>query len=501
MTQRSTLKTASFLLLLASITQGDVPVFHYKTKEALVGQNVSLPCFLENISGITIVSAEWKNSFSKLALYVSNYGHKMFSPNVTLKTIYKDNNTLLGTRLELQNISKKDAGTYTCDISAFPTGSHQGQTKLSIKDKIECNRNSSIEVHFGKNVTIHCQEFSNVTYTWTKDEVVVSDSSSLHLQSVSVASAGLYTLTVHTGNSLLQKAFNISVSTQTTSYWADASTLSPHNSSSSNENGTTRYSSVITFATENTQNTTGSTMYNTSLSYTQSEPHNTTLSYNGSESFATVSTVSQHFNQSEASTGLSQSETYNTTLRYNHSESFDTVSTVSQHFNHSEIFNRNMSYNHTVKIHTTQPYVNNTSNVSIVYDSAPNEAEHPSKASKSTTPAPTTFLGTAGATLPSRPGHTTYTSDVTGQQDPADSEGRSHLVLALIIIGSVLLIIVALIMYRRRVLKKRDDLPPPFKPPPPPVKYTAVRNPPQFFPTDRCNSVTMISMEKRHSFV
>uniref|UniRef100_A0A3B3ZX59 Ig-like domain-containing protein n=1 Tax=Periophthalmus magnuspinnatus TaxID=409849 RepID=A0A3B3ZX59_9GOBI len=102
-------------------------------KRALVGQNVSLPCFLENISGITIVSAEWKNSFSKLALYVSNYGHKMFSPNVTLKTIYKDNNTLLGTRLELQNISKKDAGTYTCDISAFPTGSHQGQTKLSIK--------------------------------------------------------------------------------------------------------------------------------------------------------------------------------------------------------------------------------------------------------------------------------------------------------------------------------------------------------------------------------
>ncbi|KAJ0061629.1 hypothetical protein NL108_005691 [Boleophthalmus pectinirostris] len=492
MIQGSALKTASFLLLLASITQGfrDVPVFHYKTKEALVGQNVSLPCFFENIGNMTYVSSEWKRNSSKLALHNSIHGYSFFSPNVTLKTIKNGKDQLIGTRLEFPNTDKGDTGTYICEIGAFPIGNHRRQTELRIKDMIECDRNSIIEVHSGENVTIHCHEFASVTYTWTKEEVVVSNSPSLHLLSVSVFNAGLYTLSVHTGNSLLHKEFSITVSSQSTDYYADASTLSPD--SSSNENETTTYSPVTTFATENTQkatttipisnsqpanlqNTTDTTMYHTSN--IQSESYNTTL---------TVSTVSEHFNQSLTSKGFGQSETYNTTLAYNQSESFDTVSIGSEHFNQLETFNTSMSYNHPVTNYTTQPYVNDASFVTVDYDSALNEAE-------STTSPPTTFLG-----IPT----VEDTSDVTDQQGPADNEESSHLGLTLLIIGGVLLIIGALFLYRRRVLKKRGDLPPPFKPPPPPVKYTAVRTAPQSFPTDRCNSITMpISMEKRQAFV
>ncbi|XP_072301615.1 uncharacterized protein [Eucyclogobius newberryi] len=448
MTPRSAQKTAFFLLLASITTQGlqDVQMFHYKTKEALMGQNTSLTCFLENISDITVVSIEWKKKDSepsKLALYSPRYG-STFSPNVTLKTIENDKGNLTGTELRLLNIDKGDAGTYVCIIATFPLGSLQKETELRVKDEIECNMNNSIEVNSAENVTILCEEFMDVTYRWTKDEVVVSDSSSLNLQSVSEASAGLYTLTVHTGNSLLQKAFNVTVSTQTT----DASTPSPHLNRSA-ESETTRYSQDTTFATDVTQkattiptphsqsekspNTSASAMYETTLSYNQSETHDTTLNYNESESIYTVSNASLHFNRSE------------------------TVTT-------------NTSYNRSVTIGTTLPFEIDA------------RTENASGIIESTASAPTT------ATI--NPTSTPDTSDVTTQPAPGATTAWSRLGWTLLIIMGVFLIIVALVLCRRRVIKNRMDLPPPpFKPPPPPVKYTAVRNPPQPYPTDWCNSV------------
>uniref|UniRef100_A0AAV2J7A7 Ig-like domain-containing protein n=1 Tax=Knipowitschia caucasica TaxID=637954 RepID=A0AAV2J7A7_KNICA len=156
----------------------------------------------------------------------------------------------------LNNKEDKDhAGTYVCSIHAFPTGSLQRETELRLKGKIECDMNSSIVINLGENVTIQCSHDTEVAYTWTKDEVVVSNSSSLHLQSVSETSAGIYTLTAHTGNRRLKQEFKISISTNTSASWSDAPTLSfGHNSSSQSEANS--FSPLTTFATENVLNAT-----------------------------------------------------------------------------------------------------------------------------------------------------------------------------------------------------------------------------------------------------
>ncbi|KAK7926184.1 hypothetical protein WMY93_008494 [Mugilogobius chulae] len=356
--------------------------------------------------------------------------------------------------------------------------------------------NNSITVNSGENVTIHCQRFSNITYTWTKDEEVVSDNSDLHLPSVSAASAGLYMLTVNTGNSNLQKAFYITVSTQTTIYWEDASTLPPHHNSSS-ESETTGYTQNTPLTTENTQKLTNAIpiLYNqtdSTMNFTSYTSYNQT-----SEGFShtEADTTTSSYNQSEASESFNQSESHNTTIRYNESESFATVSGVTQHFNHSETFNTNASYNHSVPVHTPRPFVidTRTENLSVTYDSTLNQTERPSKAFKSSTSAPSTEY--------SIPRKTTNSFDFTVRQDPEENESKGHLVGTLIIIIGLLLLIVALFLYRRRVIKKRMDLPPPFKPPPPPTKYAAVKTTSPF-PTDRCNSLTVqSSMEMRHSLV
>uniref|UniRef100_A0A8C6SSF4 Ig-like domain-containing protein n=1 Tax=Neogobius melanostomus TaxID=47308 RepID=A0A8C6SSF4_9GOBI len=115
----------------------DVPVFHYKTKEVLVGQNASLPCLIKNVTyNIVIVSTEWTKKDpkrTKLALFTPGHDYVYFVPNVTLKTIYNGNDRLIGTHVELLNVDKRDAGTYICYMATYPSGSFKRETELKVK--------------------------------------------------------------------------------------------------------------------------------------------------------------------------------------------------------------------------------------------------------------------------------------------------------------------------------------------------------------------------------
>lgn len=208
------------LLLLASISQGiqGVELFHYEKMEAVVGQNVSLPCTLKSATDNKIVSIEWSketNKNTKLGLYSQFYGIHLFWQNITIQ-IEKNGTDVLGSHLKLSDVKKSDEGIYVCDMATFPAGSRRVKTQLIIKDdiKIMCDVNGTVEVHNGENVAIRCTSFPNAQYTWTKNDELLSETESLELWWVTDADAGVYTLTVNTGSKRVRKEFVVTVQPQ-----------------------------------------------------------------------------------------------------------------------------------------------------------------------------------------------------------------------------------------------------------------------------------------------
>ncbi|XP_033996112.1 B-cell receptor CD22-like isoform X2 [Trematomus bernacchii] len=216
------LGTAFSLLLLASITQGlqDVDILHYEKMEAVVGENVTLPCIIQSSPSLTITSVEWRKNKSrntKLAVYTPTYGLSQFWPNVTMQIVPN------GSYLHLHSVETWDSGFYICEIATFPLGSISSETELEIKDEVKllCDAESIVEVHPGENVTISCTAFPADHYKWTKNNTLVSEIQSLELWLVTEAHSGIYTLTVNTGNKSVHKEFSITVLTATTSLRTD----------------------------------------------------------------------------------------------------------------------------------------------------------------------------------------------------------------------------------------------------------------------------------------
>ncbi|XP_033955323.1 nectin-3 isoform X1 [Pseudochaenichthys georgianus] len=223
------LGTAFSLLLLASITQGlqqDVDILHYEKMEAVVGENVTLPCIIQSSPSLTIVSVEWRKNKSgntKLAVYSPNLGLWKFWPNVTMQNVPN------GSYLHLHHVETWDSGFYICEIATFPLGAIRSETELKIKDEVKllCDAESIVEVPSGENVTISCTAFPADHYKWTKNNTLVSESESLELWLVTEAHSGIYTLTVITGNKSVHKRFSITVLTATTSLRTDLMTAPP----------------------------------------------------------------------------------------------------------------------------------------------------------------------------------------------------------------------------------------------------------------------------------
>ncbi|KAL3971026.1 cytoskeleton-associated protein 5 [Sarotherodon galilaeus] len=211
------------LLLLASIRQGiqGAELFHYEKMEAVVGQNVSLPCTVKGPTNIKIVSIEWSketNETTKLCVYSQFYGILLIWKNITIQ-IENNSVDVLGSHLKLSDVKKSDEGIYVCDTATFPDGSKKVKTQLIIKDdiKITCDVNGTVEVQNGENVTIHCTSFPNAEYRWTKNDELLSETESLELGRVTDADAGVYTLTVNRGSKRVHEEFVVTVLTTTTS--------------------------------------------------------------------------------------------------------------------------------------------------------------------------------------------------------------------------------------------------------------------------------------------
>ncbi|KAM9348858.1 uncharacterized protein ABDE67_010899 [Symphorus nematophorus] len=409
------------LLLLASIIQGfqDVEVFHYEKMEAGVGQNIE--------------------------------------------------NNMMGSHLELSEVTKWDSGVYICDLTTFPLGSIRRETVLEIKDvKITCNVNNSVEVHAGKNVTIQCSALPNAQYRWTKNKKLVSENESLALLWVTDAHSGIYTLTVNTGYKSLHKEFIISVLTATTSLRTDLLTISPQ--SNVTEKGLIK----PTDSSFTTSPTIGLSTIDTNVTWTTNIGTDVT---DDNPNPSNVTFTAGHTNYTHTSVTSSPAT---------HTDPY--------HFNISN--NQTINPTHTLKTSTfSDQSVSNNLSTTLSYGSRVTRNESipytvHSEVNSSTSPEEPSTLRSI---MDNRGGTPTLsTGNVTVTKDEGTDGVRSHLLLVVIMVPVLLLIAVACFLYRRQIKKDRMDLPPPFKPPPPPVKYAAVGRreiSTQPFPSSRCNSV------------
>lgn len=120
--------------------QQDVDILHYEKMEAVVGENVTLPCIIQSSPSLTIVSVEWRKNKSgntKLAVYSPNLGLWKFWPNVTMQNVPN------GSYLHLHDVETWDSGFYICEIATYPLGAIRSETELKIKGKTKRMRRSS----------------------------------------------------------------------------------------------------------------------------------------------------------------------------------------------------------------------------------------------------------------------------------------------------------------------------------------------------------------------
>lgn len=432
------LGTTLSLLLLASAVQGVFKVTHLPRMEALVGQNVSLPC-AANDTDAKLVSIEWSLRGTKLVVYTPSMGTHHFWSNLTISIIYNEAKNPIGTYLQLSEARAQDTGVYTCDIATFPYGSARAQTELWIKDfKVTCDVDG-VEVRKGENVTIRCTASSTgARYVWTKGKEIVSEGASLELRGVTEDQGGVYTLTVSADEATLRKEIIITVQTTTTTTTRQPGTVTA-----------SPWTTAESLSTPSDRNLTPSA---TAITYLATPTANSTF-------FESDNTTNEGPSPSNATVTPAASSTLGGA----------NASTTSWTANSS-----------------TTPTIGTGDNLT---DGVPGRS------------GATAMWGTSGAatgngSLPHtdepRPGimgnGTSQTPTVGLEITSTDNaDGRARLVF--IIVPVLLLIVLAAVLYRRQIIKKRMDLPPPFKPPPPPVKYTAARHwEDQSFPVSRCNS-------------
>ncbi|XP_034746276.1 T-cell surface protein tactile isoform X2 [Etheostoma cragini] len=451
----SALGTVFSLLFLASIIQGlrDVEVFHNEKMEAVVGQNVTLPCTVKDSTNLNIVNIEWrknKNEATKLVLYNEKFGFHQFWPNVTMQI----DNKSMGSHLHLFQVTKWDGGFYICDITSFPLGSIRREIELEIKDdvKIMCDMDRIVEVYTGENVTIQCRTFPDAQYKWTKNKIPVSENESLELWCVTAAHTGVYTLTVNTGNKSLHQDFFITVLTATTSLRTDLVTM-PRQSNVTAEG-------LIESADSNftTTPTTGLSTIDSNATWTTVVSDNNPNSRNVTDG--------EHMTSLTNSTHIG-----GTSYPATHTDPYDFNNSTEQEINPTHNLNTSNFFEGSVASNL---------NTTLSYDN---------KVFRSTEDAKNESMGGNPGATPSL--STVHTMTPIKNEDTAGVQ--SHLLLPFIIVPILVLITVAGFLYRRKLIKERMDLPPPFKPPPPPVRYTAARHhdiSTQPIPTSRCNSGT-----------
>ncbi|XP_047453769.1 nectin-4-like [Mugil cephalus] len=101
-----------------------------------LGEDVTLPCnFIQGQTLDNITQVQWNvlspGNRTTLIVFNSAYGLDIHESPL------KGRLEIEGESLIIKSVEKTDAGSYVCSISAFPSGSHEGTTKLIVQEKMQ----------------------------------------------------------------------------------------------------------------------------------------------------------------------------------------------------------------------------------------------------------------------------------------------------------------------------------------------------------------------------
>ncbi|KAJ8275520.1 hypothetical protein COCON_G00072720 [Conger conger] len=307
--------TAIAILLFSTFTQGHFGNLDRSySVNVTEGQPATLPCRMEDDHEYNLVQIEWKkvedHQEHMIAIYNPRHGppHHIWnnlatfpagtvkikahlqvtaaqvSARVTHRPVREgDNVTIICTsalpagsyflwpsknkssilenkdgRFTLPNVTREDSDLYTCQPgnSSLGLSGHSATVNVTVNylREIECDTPRSIEVTAGQNVTITCAANSSQSsqYTWRKDGVEVSRSSSLRLGPVSAEQAGVYVLTAAVTDTGLQRQAQFSVAVRSGFTELPSSIAPPISPTATNDNSpdVTVRSTAVSMATE-----------------------------------------------------------------------------------------------------------------------------------------------------------------------------------------------------------------------------------------------------------
>ncbi|KAG1935372.1 cell surface glycoprotein MUC18 [Pimephales promelas] len=130
------------LLIILCMIQGTygMHIHHNVSVTAVEGQNVSLPCFVGEEHEIKIIQVEWlkqkndKNDKKIVVFHPSMPEHYFQTGPLLTKITSSKTGKLQGSVLTLYEVTMKDSGNYTCEITFYPIGSIKRTTKLQVTE-------------------------------------------------------------------------------------------------------------------------------------------------------------------------------------------------------------------------------------------------------------------------------------------------------------------------------------------------------------------------------
>ncbi|XP_055792815.1 putative per-hexamer repeat protein 5 [Salvelinus fontinalis] len=419
----------SLLLLLSSISQGvhGVAVFHRESVRAVEGEDITLPCLLEEKEGRkpVISQVEWRKKGEiedhKLVVYNPRFGETLIWPNVTLDVLWdKDKNKdtdkdkLMGTSLVLKGVEARDSGRYICDITTYPNGSIRKVTRLKVEGP--ATTSPAVTVTPSNNVTESTVTGTNVT-----------------------ESTGTGT--------------NVTESTGTGTNVTE-STVTGTNVTESTVTGT----SVTSDLTEPGEMTTPTANFSV-------KPDTLTSS--------TVQEVNTSITITTSVTQLINSNTHRSVNTEAGPKGSEVNSSTDSPIRVPSMAQSGSTYPPKVQSDQPTPW-------SVQSDGGQgngSEADTSSGGGQGGPVSPTLYP--EKSTLAGeKEDHTLRTSTASHGDnvvmETGPSSGQRYVVVWVLFPVLALLLVVGF-LYRRYIIQKRMDLPPPFKPPPPPVKYSSLR--------------------------
>ncbi|XP_076593623.1 uncharacterized protein LOC143324783 isoform X2 [Chaetodon auriga] len=101
-----------------------------------LGQDVTLPCkFIKGPNHSSVTQVQWdlkKPEGEKIRIVVS---HGSFGVNIP-DTFLKERVNITEYSLVIRAVEERDAGSYTCSISTFPSGSFEGTTNFVVQEQM-----------------------------------------------------------------------------------------------------------------------------------------------------------------------------------------------------------------------------------------------------------------------------------------------------------------------------------------------------------------------------